>query len=156
MAPNTFIFWNYTSTSSLHKILEDKQVQVATIQCYTRSFQPQQSHTGVASFMDKLRRYESAYKYWRLGRVESCSGKGPLIRVLSTLLQYLIKSESQTKVSSMLEMLVIVCRQKHEGEGGSLTSSAVWWVGTEPREMHQGTIHWMSEFWTWPRNSLHQ
>lgn len=112
MAANTFIFWNYSSTSSLHKILEDKQVQVATIQCYTRSFQPQQSHTGVASFMDKLRRYEYAYKYWRLGRVESCSGKGPLIRVLSTLLQYLIKSESQTKVSSMLEMLVIVCRQK--------------------------------------------
>ena len=28
---------------SLHKILEDKQVQVATIQCYTQSFQPQQT-----------------------------------------------------------------------------------------------------------------
>lgn len=79
---------------SLHKILEDKQVQVATIQCYTQSFQPQQTRTGFASFMGKLRRYESAYKYWRLGRAESCSGKGPLIRVLSTLLQYVMESES--------------------------------------------------------------
>lgn len=88
MAPNTF------QQDSLHKILEDKQVQVATIQCYTHSFQPQQNYIGYASFMEKLWRYKSAYKYWRLGRVESCSGKGPLIRVLSTLLQYLIKSES--------------------------------------------------------------
>jgi hypothetical protein len=97
---------------SLHKILEDKQVQVATFQCNTRSFQPQQSHTGVASFMDKLRRYESAYKYWRLGRVESCSGKGPLIRVLSTLLQYLIKSESQTKVPSSGSSLAKIVEQR--------------------------------------------